>query len=87
MKSPSQKAFESIATYIGYICTMVGGKYSLYTNMAFMIWNAAIRYEKKRAAKELTVQDGLRHEREKATHKCNCSFCSLDGHLQERPGT
>ena len=87
MTDPNREAFEADATHLGYICTQVGGKYSLYVGMAFKLWNAAIRYEKKKAAKELKTQEGLRHEREKATHECNCGFCSLDGHLQERPGT
>ncbi len=63
MTDPNREAFEKDATHLGYNCTMIGEKYSLYVNMAWQLYQAAIRYEKKRAAKELKVQEGLRQER------------------------
>ena len=63
MTDRKREAFEKDATHLGYICTMIGGKYSRYTAMAWKLWNLAIRWERKRAAKELKTQDGLRQER------------------------
>ncbi len=63
MNDPNREAFEKAVTHLGYVCTMIGGKYSLYTNMAWQLWNMAIRWERKRAAKELKTQEGLRQER------------------------
>ncbi len=75
MTDENREAFEKDATHLGYVCTMVGGKYSLYTNMAFMVWNAAIRWERRRAAKA------------KQCKRCGCNQCTQDGLRQERPGT
>ena len=64
MSDPNQEAFEKDATHLGYNCAMVGGKYSLYTGMAWKLWNAALRYEEKKAAKELKAYaEGLQQER------------------------
>lgn len=63
VSASEQEGFEDNATHLGYICTMLGDKYSLYTGMAFKLWLAAIRWERRRAAKELKAQEGLRQER------------------------
>ena len=38
MTDPNQEAFEKDATHLGYVCTQVGEKYSLYTNMAWQLY-------------------------------------------------
>ena len=59
MTDEEQKAFETEATHLGYNVTRVGEKYSLYTDQARKLWEAAIRY----AATEHAGRDGLRQER------------------------
>ena len=63
VSASEQEGFEYNATHLGYICTMIGEKYSLYTAMAWKLWNLAIRWERKRVAEELKTQEGLRQER------------------------
>ena len=64
MSDPNREAFEEAATKLGYNCARIGGKYSLYTNMAWQVWNMALRYAEKKAAKELGAHaEGLQQER------------------------
>ena len=72
MIDPNREAFEAYATHLGYICERIGGKYSLYTGMAWKLWNMALRWERKRVAK---------------AKRCGCNQCTQDGLRQERPGT
>ena len=82
MGDPNREAFELAATHLGYNCTMIGGKYSLYTDMAFKLWNMAVRHEQKRVKSKIDVAMELC-----ADSILRTRWTAIDGLRQERPGT
>ncbi len=82
MNDPNQEGFEAAATHLGYDCTMIGDKYSLYTGQAFKLWNMAIEHERKRVKSKIDTAMELC-----ADSVLRTRWTAIDGLRQERPGT
>ncbi len=63
MTKEEREAFELAAEEAGFRTDKINGQYILMAWRARKVWNAAIQWERKRAAEELKAQEGLRQER------------------------